>query len=207
MSEPSILPAPPSAPASETRFQRRSARFWLGLLVALTLTASILAAVWRDADQDLRSRWLEKAAIIQQALPPGIDTALTGTEADLENPAYLQLKNRLSRLRGDLPECRFIYLIGRTPDHTVFFYADSEPVGSKDESPAGSAYPEATPQMHAVFDHQRPGSDGPYDDSFGRWVSAFTPLPRTTPTASLIVLGLDVDARRWRIQVFQHLLP
>ena len=206
MSESSLPPPPPSEPVAETR-PRRSALFWLGLLGTLALAASILAIVWREADQDLRARWLEKAAIIQQALPPGLDTTLTGTDTDLENPAYRQLKSRLTRLRSDLPECRFIYLIGRKADHTVFFYADSEPAGSKDESPAGSAYPEATPQMHAVFDHQRPGSDGPYDDSFGRWVSAFTPLPQTSPTAPLLVLGLDVDARRWRIQVFQHFLP
>ena len=208
MTEPDspLTPAPP--PALEASAPPgHFTRFWLGLLASLLLGLSLVYLLWRDADQSLRARWIERVAIIQQALPPGLDTTLTGTDADLATPFYQQLKSRLARIRSDLPESRFLYLMGRKPDGTVFFYADSEPAGSPDESPAGSVYPEATPAMHAVFDHQRPGSDGPYGDSFGRWVSAYTPLIQSSPSAPLLVLGLDVDARRWQLQVFQYLLP
>ena len=180
-------------------------RWWIGALAAAALVV-VIGWLWRDADRELRSRWLRHAYLLQQALPAGFDATLVGTEADLESPAYLKLKSRLARLRADTPDCRFVYLIGRRPDRTVFFFADSEPAGSPDESPAGQVYPEANRAMHAAFDTGGGQSYGPYLDSYGRWVSAFAPIPGGSDGVR-IVLGVDVDAREWYGNVALQLLP
>ena len=200
-----MAPAEPAIPLPPPRPSTGRRSWWIGVLAAAALAVAV-GWLWRDADRELRARWLKHAYLLQQAMPAGFDSALSGTEADLGTPAYLQLKSRLARLRADTPDCRYVYLIGRLPDRSIFFFADSEPAGSPDESPAGQIYPEANEGMHAALDGEGGQTFGPYVDSYSRWVSAFAPLPGG-PGGVRVVLGLDVDARDWYGNVALHLLP
>ncbi len=175
-----------------------------GAIAALTLLG---VRLWTEADRDLRNQWIEQARLVQEALPPNLENTLTGTPGDLELPVYRQLKGRLARLRKDIPDCRFVYLLGRQADRTVFFFADSEPVGSPDESPAGEVYPDAEPQMHAAFDDGSTHATGPYEDSFGRWVTALVPLKPHFGEPVTMVLGIDIDARAWHTRIAIKILP
>ena len=43
-------------------------------------------------------------------------------------------------------------VLGRRADGSVFFFVDSEPVGSEDESPAGQVYGEISNEDRRAFD-------------------------------------------------------
>ncbi|MFA7370249.1 MAG: hypothetical protein WC334_11440, partial [Kiritimatiellales bacterium] len=111
----------------------------------LSLLILLLISGWRTvvrADREMRAGLLQQTRIAAQAVNIKRIQTLTGTVADLANSEYLLLKEQLAAIRSANLQCRFVYLMGRRTDGTVFFFADSEPSGSADESPAGQVYDE-----------------------------------------------------------------
>lgn len=168
--------------------------------VVMTAVATGIAVTWttaHTADRRMRVHLLENARIAAQTVSLEHVAALSGTTADMQSPDYLLVKNDLMQVRHAIRECRFVYLLGQKPDGDVFFYADSEPVGSKDESPAGQSYEEASAIVRDVFSSGQESTEGPERDRWGVWLSALVPLTRVHVGSSLVVLGIDVDARDW----------
>ncbi len=172
----------------------------LTVILSAILAAGALGAwgVVLRADRDMREDLLGRTRLVAGGVNLEYVQALTGTEADLENPDYLRLKEQFAAVRAATPKCRFVYLMGRKADGTVFFFADSEPAGSEDESPAGQVYEEISAEYLRVFDTKTALTVGPATDRWGTWISALVPL--TDPgTGELIgVLGMDIDARDWK---------
>ncbi len=119
---------------------------------------------------------------------------LTGTEADLAEPAYIDVKRRLMSLRNAVKQCRFVYLMRRTGDEIIFL-ADSEPVDSADYSPPGQVYSEAPAEILPLF-----ASAGRlalrYEDRWGRFDSAFVSVVNRESGVVEAVLGIDIDSAR-----------
>ncbi len=173
-------------------------------IIVLAALATGVFVTWFTAwntSRKMRAHLLENARIAVQTVGISRVTALSGTAADLHSPDYLRLKNELVRIRHAVRDCRFVYLMGRRPDGVVFFYADSEPVGSRDESPAGQTYDEATTLLHDVFTLNRENTEGPARDRWGTWLSAFVPLTSPQSSGQPVVLGMDVDARDWMMAI------
>ena len=84
-----------------------------------------------------------------------------GTEEDLENPNYRRLKNQFAAVSRATPRCRFVCLAGRRPDGKLFIFLDGEPVTSKNYSPPGRAYQEASASFFRVFDSGTEAVEGP----------------------------------------------
>lgn len=174
---------------------RKSPIVLLGLPLALLITTGWCAVNWIGHREDVRQRalLLDMTRSFAVAIPSTELDLLTATEADLGSPTYLQMKNHLRVLRENMPGARFLYLMRRT-DGVVRFLADSEPVGSEAESPAGQVYDESTEGLERVFATNTPLVEGPIADSWGVWVSALVPLSESPGGAVAAVLGLDQDA-------------
>ncbi len=157
-------------------------------------------------DREMREDLLHEATMLGQTIYPGSIKMLSGSVADLQSPVYQRLKAQLGVVRQNIPKCRFLYLMGRNAEGKVFFFVDSEPAGSKDYSPPGQIYEEASAENQRVFDTRTPFVEGPIPDRWGVWVSSFVPV--TAPTGELVaVLGIDVDARTWRGDLCRAALP
>lgn len=96
-------------------------------------------------------------------------------------------------------------------DDEVVFLLDSADPSSFDYSPPGEVYPEATPELVRSFTTGEPFVEGPVTDRWGTWVSGLAPISDPSEDRVIAVLGLDVDATRWRItlgicRVFAYLL-
>lgn len=173
---------------------RRYLKVRLLLLVAV-LVAGVLCAWWQSAriDREMREELLARTDQVAGAVNIERVKAMTGTLVDLESPAYLRLKEQFAAVRAAEPKCRFIYLLGRRADGTIFFYVDSEPAGSKDESPAGQTYEEVSDGYRQVFSTQRSAIEGPVTDRWGTWISALVPIhdPMTIRTG----MASPADAR------------
>ena len=170
------------------------------LLVAVPiLVAGAIFAWWeaRHTDRGMRENLLNKARMAASTAQIEQIQMLSGAEASPTASDYLRLKEHLTAIRMLDPKIRFIYLLGRKNDGTVFFFVDSEPVGSEDESPLGEVYAEASEQLLRVFDTGRPDTEGPIPDRWGTWVSALVPIIDPQTGTIMAVLGMDIDAGDW----------
>ncbi|MHB1356203.1 MAG: sensor histidine kinase [Anaerolineae bacterium] len=160
--------------------------------------------VWwtvQRADREKRADLLLKTRLVAQAMDVGRIKTLSGTEADLDNPEYRLLKEQLTAIRSANPLYRFVYLMGRKADGALFFFVDSEPTNSKDYSPPGQVYEEASAEDYAMFDNRTAGVSGPYRDRWGTWVSSSVPVIDPQTDALVAALGMDIDANAWQWDV------
>jgi hypothetical protein len=159
------------------------------------LVAAVLGVWWAAimADRELREELLGRARLGAHAVNLERVRALTGTEADLESPDYLWLKEHLAAARAANSNCRFVYLMGRkanlpaATNHAqtngaVFFFVDSEPAGSEDESLPGQIFEEVSSECQRVFNTRASCVEGPVSDRWGTWVTALVPFS-ALPTA------------------------
>ncbi|MBN1424070.1 PAS domain S-box protein [Candidatus Fermentibacteria bacterium] len=187
---------PAGAPSPAVRLPRVTGLGALILIIGLALSTAAVFLVTRRADRELRLALVRQARLAAYALSFERLAALTGTDDDLTSPDYLRIKAQLAGMRIADPRCRFLYLMGRRADGSVFFLVDSEPFGSADESPPGQTYDEASPQLHRVFTTMRETVVGPFSDRWGTWISAFVPLARDN--GNVVVFGMDIAASGWR---------
>jgi hypothetical protein len=169
------------------------------LLLAIFVAAALF--VWwtvTRVDREMRANLLQQTSLVVQAVDVDHLKALTATEADVKSSYYQRLKEQLAATRSVNPKCRFVYLMGRKADGTVFFFVDSEMAGTKDYSPPGQVYEEAPAVYQRVFDTKTADVVGPVTDRWGVWVSALVPITDQASGAVVGVLGMDIDARSWR---------
>ncbi|MBA3030281.1 MAG: response regulator [Desulfobacteraceae bacterium] len=183
-------------------------------LPALVVLASILAAGvffigWVAAHKDkvLRENYLFQTQLIGKAIDLDMIRTLSGSPTDLSSKQYLKLKDQLARAKTINGDCRFLYLMGKRENGEVFFFADSEPQGSEDESPAGQIYHEVSPQFSAVLNQKIALTEGPVTDHWGTWISALVPLLDPKTHDLVAVLGMDFSARDFRKTLFSAALP
>ena len=184
----------------------RGWRGWLrhGLVtIAGAIAVAALFSCWviHRSNHAARDELLTQARLVAGALDLHEIQALTGTEADLEAPEYLHIKEILARSKDAHEKCRFVYLMGRRPDGRIFFFADNEPVGSQDESPAGQIYEEVSDEFLHAFDDHTGVVEGPVTDRWGTWISALVPLTDPRTGELIAMLGFDIDAASWNREV------
>lgn len=176
-------------------------------MVAISIAFGAL--LWELAlltDREMRAELLARTELAASKVGMGHLQGLSGTEADLKSSNYRKLEEQLVAIRLENPKCRFVYIMGRHPDGTVFFYADSEPVGSKDDSPPGQIYEEVTSEEVHVFDNAAQLAMGPFENRWGTWISAQVPLIDAENGNLIAVFGMDVDAREWRQEIATKLV-
>jgi len=178
----------------------RPSWIYLFSLTLCLLAIGVLFAWWmaNSTDRALRDILLQQTHLVANALDLDKVKALSGTQADLDSPEYLQLKERLAAVNSANPKSRFVYLMGRRSDGTVFFFLDSEPAGSEDESSAGEIYAEASADIIRAFETQTEVVEGPISDRWGEWISVLVPLTDPGSGNLVALLGIDIDAKTWR---------
>jgi len=180
--------------------------FALAVIVIITGSAFSLFAVQQE-DARMREVLLNDARIAVQSIDPVTVEALSGSPADLNDPAYLALKERMTRIRAVDPSIRFVYLIGQRENGEFFFYGDSEPPESEDYSPPGQLYPEATALVRDAFSADAAKIGGPDTDRWGTWISSVVPVADPATGTVIAVYGMDIDARDWNQYLFAAALP
>lgn len=177
------------------------------IVVLLAAGMALTGWVFRLEDRRMREDFLIRARILKSMIDPQRILRLSGSEADLQTATYQRLKEQLSLARSSSPECRFTYLMGRRPDGQVFFFMDSEPPDSPDNSPPGQIYTEISKPMRDVFATGKEVVVGPVADRWGQWVSAAVPIADPQTGKIIAVLGVDIAARNWTALIFYHSLP
>ena len=179
------------------------------IIALLIIIGGVLLSGWAAHQQDTskRSELLLNTRLAQTGITSANMGALTGSAADLTSPEYIALKIHLEQIRANVPAVRFAYLMGQRQDGTIFFYADSEPSTSKDYSPPGQVYTEASDGARSVFLTGSMVSEGPVSDRWGTWVTGFTPVMDPGTGKVIAVMGMDVDAKDWNLEILRQSLP
>ncbi|MEI7836750.1 MAG: CHASE domain-containing protein, partial [Planctomycetota bacterium] len=151
---------------------------WLGQRESDYLKHHILSLAQRDAS----------------LMRPEQVRALAGDPSDLNRPEYRQLKKQLTALRQNAAGIRFCYLMRKLGDKVIFL-VDSEPEDSKDYSPPGQVYAEASTELRAAIETNASFLIGPETDRWGTYITGLSPLcdPRTGQLTAF--MGIDMDAR------------
>ena len=96
-----------------TRFPKgKNPRLTAATLLLAILAAGVLFFAWfvvSRAEREMRADLLQQTRLVAQAVNIERVQALSGTEADLGSPHYLQLKEQLAAVRSANPQCRFLY--------------------------------------------------------------------------------------------------
>jgi len=179
------------------------------ILALLVIIGGILLSGWAAHQQDIsqRNQLLINTRLAQTGITPAVIGSLSGSTADLTTPEYIALKRHLEQIRINVPAVRFAYLMGQRQDGTIFFYVDSEPPTSEDYSPPGEVYTEASASAVSVFSTGNMISEGPLSDRWGIWVTGFTPIIDPGTGKVIAVMGLDVDATDWNLELLKQSLP
>jgi len=91
-------------------------------------------------------------------------------------------------------------------DGKTFFYLDAEPSGSPDYSPPGEIWKKEPSELLRCFLKGEKLVAGPYQDKWGRWVTAFVPLKDFDTQQISAVLGIDMSAAKMRAYIFEYRL-
>lgn len=175
------------------------------LLGAVLITGwSVTIMVGRHRDHEERGHLLAMASSSAAAVNERLVATLHGTEKDLANPDYASLKTQLIKMRQASPHVRFLYLLGKI-DERIIFLVDSEPEGSKDLSPPGQVYDDASEDLRSVFTRHNLVAEGPVTDEWGTWISGLAPVMDENGKV-LAVLGMDIDASQWRMLILREQL-
>jgi PAS domain S-box-containing protein len=181
----------------------RNLNRWLIIAIIVILASGMVLTLWTVQREEnlLRADLLTKTRLVQGGIDTGHVKAFTGTEADLVSPDYQALKGQMIQVQSTDPLIRFIYILGQRPDGTIFFFIDSEPPESGDYSPPGQVYPEASAILLNAFTSGNETTEGPVTDRWGTWVSGLVPIRDSQTGEVIAVVGTDIDARDWTIQI------
>ena len=147
-----------------------------------------------------RKAIIATAAAGAAAFSPSAVESLKANATDQVDAAFLDVRGQLRRIQVAIPNTRFAYLMTRRNDE-ILFLADAEPTDSKDYSPPGQVYYEATNILRGVFLTGQPAVEGPVADRWGAWVSGFAPIVESQTGSVVAIFGFDVSAENWNATI------
>ncbi len=170
------------------------------VLIFIGVSGSIFAGL--RVNNQARDSLLKRARTVSYALPSDQIYQLKGDSTDANSLAYANLKKKLADIRQANNDVRFVYLTGKN-NGQVFFYVDSESPDSKDYSPPGEIYSEASQAFSKSFDNGAAFVEGPYKDRWGNWLSALAPILDDNGKV-IAVVGIDSAAAShyWQIALY-----
>lgn len=171
------------------------------LLIMLFAFISIVGSIaaGRKIDSLQRKTLSTRAQTASLAIQPSLIKSLSGTPADITTPEYQELKQLLTKLKNANTDARFVYVMGLKGEK-LFFYADSEPAGSKEYSAPGDIYEETSTDEIENYQKGTPFVQGPYEDRWGKWVTAEAPI-FDEQGRTLAIIGIDVSTTIWRTEI------
>ncbi len=184
----------------------KSSKWRKSQLVAILLvmySAGALFIWWtaNRADRTMRDELLQQTQIAAKSLNLQNLKTLTGTEKDLNNPAYRQITEQLKVVLSANAGWKWLYLMGQRKDGTIVFYLDTEPPTSDGHAMPGEVYEESPESFYRIFKTGIPDTEGPYADRWGIFISAAVPIIDPETNEVLAVLAVDIDAKNWKTDI------
>ena len=141
-----------------------------------------------------------KAIQLAQALEAGLSEAyikdLSADSSDISKRAYAEIKQSFIKFVSLNQTVRFACILVQKGDG-IYIAVDSESSHSKDYSPPGDKYYEATPMDYHAFESAQTSVTPVFTDRWGSWVSVLVPIRSPHSVTVTSVLSVDYPAERW----------
>jgi signal transduction histidine kinase/CheY-like chemotaxis protein len=178
----------------------RSALIGGTIFLVLALGYPALGLISNFLEEYRRDQLVLQARIAASALEQLPGPEIPPDRGEIDSPIYRQWKGILS-LIARTGDYGFAYLLVWLDDRAVFL-ADSEEVGSDDESVIGDVW-DGIPMSLANVLRGRDGNIipevvGPYRDEWGVWITALVPVPGWEIQGKPVWLGVDREAYEWQ---------
>ena len=139
-------------------------------VIVLLVVALHLRFAWNRYNDIASSEAVMLAQSMESLLHPEHISELSGTEKDLDNPAYIMTKLSLQKLVETNNPIRFAYLLGED-NGSMIFLIDSESPDSPNYSQPGQIYEEASETDWLPFKTGKTVLTEPATDRWGTWIS------------------------------------
>jgi two-component system, sensor histidine kinase and response regulator len=176
-----------------TRWHAFAAIVFLGFL-AVVLRISFIRI--HDIDTEFREYMQSQVKAIARTVNSERAKQLAFTREDIDNPAFIRLNDQLTSYSG-VVKARGIYTIAHRNDELIFgpeSYHEDDPQAS----PPGTVYREPSERLLACFDYPEPFVEGPYQDEYGDFISAFAPVWNQATGDLILIVGMDIETKTWR---------
>ena len=177
------------------------------LAIIIGIGGCITLVFMHGKDTQLREQILTETRLAAAGIDLETIRLFHGSDADLTNPAYISMKEKMVSIKAAEPLSRFVYIMGQRDDGGVFFYVDSEPPGTEGYSPPGQDYPEVTDPILEIFTSGNDGIFGPTHDRWGTWINGLLPVEDPETGEIIGVFGIDIDAGNWTLITIYAGLP
>ena len=176
------------------------------LLIIFTIGLLETWLTWGYIKEKLSDVALEQARIIARSIDVEDILKLSGSSEDLTRYEYHKIKKKLKYIREGHSNCRFLYLMGKKSDGTIFFFLDSQPKESKDAVTPGLIYEEVSEEYKTTFNNGKEQTVGPIEDRWGRLVTSLIPIYEQDSQKLVTVLGMDIEVDDWYSMIFSQII-
>lgn len=184
-------------------------RLWFEIALFFVISAALILHIhqmWVRVENDQITNELEVGRSVGALIPIQDLKLLENSPADLDKPEYLNLKQLLSQIIEINSRARFAYLY-TLKQNKIYFIADSEPADSKDYSPPGQEFTEASSQDFQPFRDGKALVTETVADRWGSWRSILVPIFDNQSGKVVAVFGMDYNSGNWHnrvwLEVFQ----
>jgi len=177
-----------------------------GLLTVSLVSVSLVRVSAREAiDQEVRGNLVRLSSTLSSAVEPAQHALLVDASQE-QTEAYERLSRPLRQVQVDTPGVRFAYSL-REIDGELYFVLDGSLVGDsdgdgvEDHSYLMEHYEDPDPAaLLAIRTGTFQISDEPYEDQWGRFLSAYAPIVLPDGTVDG-VMGVDVTAGEYEARL------
>ena len=148
-------------------------------------------------DAEMRARLLRQATEIAGNINPSLIRKLSFTAADVNTPAYEQLREQMIKEAKQIPNARWVYSMTERGNQ-IIFGPDSVALNDPQYTPPGDTYQKPPEELWRTFKQTRQITVGPYTDEWGTFVSAFAPVIDPSSGRVLAVIRIDIKAGDWQ---------
>jgi PAS domain S-box-containing protein len=151
-------------------------------------------------EKDRITNILQTSTSIEASLPKDIIITLNADPNDIQKKEYWFIKNLLKQIIEVNKDVRFVYIYTQKGDK-LYFIVDSEPENSKNYSPAGQEYTEASSEYKQPFIDGKELFTRSTTDRWGTWRSALIPIKDKNTGKIFAVFGMDFNSNTWNTSI------
>lgn len=168
-------------------------------LMAFTLVMVCGWILVDRADRQCREEHQRRLQTLSRSMNTAIQAGkvreLKAHPADLLSPAYLHVQSQCRNICEFDPAIRYVYLV-ELRERVLRFLMDVEPSrnaaqGERPTAVPGEVYSDAPPEIQQVFNTGKVLVSKPYRDSWGTFISCYSPVLDSDTGDIIAVLGVD----------------
>ncbi|MDD2224679.1 MAG: PAS domain S-box protein [Candidatus Shapirobacteria bacterium] len=175
--------------------------------IIIIFGAIITFIIAQNTRKNITTNLLYFSESVSAAINPQRVKTLTASSLDDNNPDNIRINQQLQKVQTYLQTqgIRWSYLVFQK-DNQFLFSASSITPDDPGYSKPGDIYKDPPQELQKVFQDQQSIISQPYQDEWGKFVSAFIPIKDFSTGELLAVIGFDIDYQYLQFQINRQII-